>query len=1266
MSRKLLGYEDAVKLLGGESRLVAALGKLAGAGLAGVSLAGLAHGNVPAAIGMFELKDEIVSQGQEAVTTLRQRFTGLNRFERSELLEAAHAVLVVSAFFAALDDLDAELRTAINSASLELTKPEQVALATVPSRPASAGLPELAHQLITPGRIPGLDGGLVSRGRGLADYYTRLARIIRNFAAGTAAWDQRDETTRDRWSLAVSEHLPRRALARYEEQLTRLAGEFPEFAFWAHRVGVQAILAELRAARSTSAQLETTLQTVTALLASVARGPGPAKVRSDLVARYRDQVARPIAGATAGNIPEGVGLPALRDLYINPSYKTLRLSRAEGIGQISEPGWRDTAAQRDLSAMVLEFLISTEATRVPLVLLGQPGAGKSVFTQMLAAELDPRDYLVVRVELRAVPSDTGIQEQIEAALESLTGRAVRWPDLAESAEDAQPVILLDGFDELLQASGVSHADFLERIQAFQEREAGLGRPAAVLLTSRTAVANQVRYPDGTLVARLEEFDPGQVGSWLDTWNRVNSARPLAAETALAQGELGHQPLLLFLLAFFHSGGGDLAPGISQAHLYQRLFTSFVERDVRKLDAGLGESQQQLAVQRDLDLLSMVAFAMFNRGRQSVTETDLIADLTAMQYEQPGATGAAARAAALSTAERIAGRFFFRLLVHRDQAMSGQQAVRSTYEFLHASFGEFLVARWVVGELGRLGEQARRAADDLDPPPLDDSKLYALLSVTVLSMREQRVLDFIADLLAEKEPGELAALRALTGKLFRACLQPRSHDRYPQYQPAVRTAPAFYAAHSANLVLLLLLIGEAQARATGDDGLAGLSASEVAVSARHVTPEPGFGTFHAAARLWHSQLTGSEWESLLGVVRVHHPQTGEQGRDAEVAVSRWTEGDHQIPMSGHEILYGFPSYLRDDALVRLDSPAGAQFREAALLGAGGYQDACDTLMPYINALGRSGNTAQFQTGEYGGGFASYMLGLLIPAPGLDAPDRARLYKKVFTALPGIRAARLLLERLRHDIRHLPHEILEGPVLAARPYAWAHINAYLDVLSEIRKVASSLGIDVPVSASEMTSAFEKLDVKFDSGGDIIIERAHDPGTTLMRLLNLASPAQLLRLLYSDELVSTRPRDLNGLLRLAQSHMDDDPSVLLGIYEIPELVRLIGLLDILNIGDPLDPLELRDLNDLNDPIDPSGREYPRTDISREYSSAVATSLVHIALWAELTRRELTWEPPPPALRASDVARLAPVAPDFVRQTRRLASERGFLDPLPAASPE
>ena len=123
-------------------------------------------------------------------------------------------------------------------------------------------------------------------------------------------------------------------------------------------------------------------------------------------------------------------------------------------------------------------------------MLGQPGSGKSVLTQVLAARLPPEQFLVVRVVLREVAADADLQTQIEHAIRSATGDNLAWPDLARSAGDALPAVLLDGFDELLQATGVSQTDYLKKVAAFQAREADQGRPVAVVVNSRTAVADR--------------------------------------------------------------------------------------------------------------------------------------------------------------------------------------------------------------------------------------------------------------------------------------------------------------------------------------------------------------------------------------------------------------------------------------------------------------------------------------------------------------------------------------------------------------------------------------------------------------------------------------------------------------------------------------------------------------------------------------------------------------------------------------------------------
>ncbi len=60
------------------------------------------------------------------------------------------------------------------------------------------------------------------------------------------------------------------------------------------------------------------------------------------------------------------------------------------------------------------------------------------------------------------------------------------------------MILLDGLDELLQATGVNRADYLEQVVEFQQREESAGNPVVVIVTTRTAVADRSRVPQGSV------------------------------------------------------------------------------------------------------------------------------------------------------------------------------------------------------------------------------------------------------------------------------------------------------------------------------------------------------------------------------------------------------------------------------------------------------------------------------------------------------------------------------------------------------------------------------------------------------------------------------------------------------------------------------------------------------------------------------------------------------------------------------------------------
>ena len=332
-------------------------------------------------------------------------------------------------------------------------------------------------------------------------------------------------------------------------------------------------------------------------------------------------------------------LPTLEEGYLDPDF---RVSAVVGGELPSDEGWwPDIPVRADLTEYLAGALTSPEATAAPLVVLGQPGAGKSVLTKVLAARLPAAGFLPVRVVLREVAAEADIQDQIEHAIRAATGLRLDWPAVATAAPGATPVVLLDGFDELLQATGVAQSDYLLKVAQFQQREADLGRPVVVIVTTRTAVADRARYPDGTVALRLEPFRDEQVRRWLDLWNGSNELHlrsrglaPLAPEVLAPYRTLAGEPLLLLMLALYDADANGLqraADGrpLDETQLYEELLRSFAAREVAKSAPAGPDTALAARVEQEMQRLSLTAFSMINRGRQWVTEAELDGDLAAL-------------------------------------------------------------------------------------------------------------------------------------------------------------------------------------------------------------------------------------------------------------------------------------------------------------------------------------------------------------------------------------------------------------------------------------------------------------------------------------------------------------------------------------------------------------------------------------------------------------------------------------------------------------
>lgn len=996
-----LTYADALKILGHrKSRLVGVLDVVGTIGLTvWAATAGASGTDAGVPLNLFELKNDVVRHSHDLMARGSEWRSGLSRFDRTQRLAAAHAVLVVTTYFEALGEHDLP----VPLEQLALSREEQVAQA------AGGGLPggyvELIEVLASDRLpLPECHRPYAQTRKDVQQVHARLAERLRWFVQGLAVWEQLNDTGRRGLAEAISGPVTLgSALRGYDDAFRRLAADNHEFAVWASLTEAHALGAGLAG-----------VSELLGTMAAAARRPGD-RSRLHLSRNYQAGLDEPLMGSAQS--PEGVLLPSLREAYINPRCQVAAVN--PGDKPEDHAWWQGRESTEDVERLLAGLLTSPGATQAPLVVLGEPGSGKSTFTEVLAARLPENDFLPVRVELRAVPAESMVQEQIEHAVYRELGEHVSWHDLVEAGDGALPVVLLDGFDELLQASGANRYDYLEQVRDFQRVQARIGHPLVVIVTSRTLIAGRTRFPIGTVTIRLQPFSDDQVRTWLEAWNRHNSAvlaerglRPLTAETALAHRELAEQPLLLMLLALFDATGNalqDQLGALGQAELYRALLMDFSLREVRKSAANrsLPTARQHLLAEREMHRLAIVAVSMFVRRRQTVAAVELDQDLLAL-FDHRGAEEPHSRPDGPSPSEQATGKFFF---LHKSEATAHGQRTRS-YEFLHSTFGEFLVAWLTVRalcDLAAVREVTRRGmTGSLDG--LDDGFLYALLSFSCLAERRPTV-EFLSELLHRVPADEKARIRTMLPELLAGSLYPHPSRSHRDYEPTREHIPRRLAVYSANLMLLLVLVADEEI--DGTELCGPLQACDLIID-----------RWRRYAGLWHGQFSTHEWSALIDLVRIRVERHGEQvslrlRRENGSPVSMLDTVATVQPPVGYdltrfEILLSDVEGVSYDVQVSAVSTAGRIIREAGYLPSWRAGMLLLQSVPFLRA---TGSAIRWHIDD-----DPFLPGALLAE--LDytrdalPEQRAAMYRRYSTVMAGFPELReQLLLRLRDDIHTL---------------------------------------------------------------------------------------------------------------------------------------------------------------------------------------------------------------------------------------------------------
>lgn len=419
-----------------------------------------------------------------------------------------------------------------------------------------------------------------------------------------------------------------------------------------------------------------------------------AKTRDEIQAHHKQILAEIERDLVENNDIEEIIYPSVKDIYISQSFDHFEYSKKNhGRNFLTSDFWQLHASKgENIANHLLELLNDPMYCRLPIVILGNPGAGKSMLSKMLAGQLIQTNELIpFLIKLRNVASGTAnIAEHISKGLSRSieSGTEINWLDWAKEFKDRKPVIILDGFDELMSFTQSELNNYLNLIKEFQEVALSHDISARVILTSRLTVMQEVHIPEKTRIIKLNGFDKQRKELWTSIWNSHQKKKGYKFALPLNENvqHLSEEPLLLFMLAVYDFQNSGLQKMVnentfSQSQLYDSLLSDFAKRQLEKNEHFKNANQEKK--NQDLEdfrlRLGVIALLMFLNNTTNRDTVNIEQDLKAFEL------GSLQK-------ENILGGFFF---IHENKATSEGDIEKLNYEFLHKTFGEFLAADFLL-------------------------------------------------------------------------------------------------------------------------------------------------------------------------------------------------------------------------------------------------------------------------------------------------------------------------------------------------------------------------------------------------------------------------------------------------------------------------------------------------------------------------------------------------------------------------------------------
>lgn len=536
-----------------------------------------------------------------------------------------------------------------------------------------------------------------------------------NDVSNTCKEEEKTELEKVKQKLAK---LPEKAIKTYDAQYWELANEFSDFALFAQ-------LEILKGIDSSNVQNKKSIEKLRLTADRIDIGFKEFKesvnsiitdfkmhedqdIVDELKIVYEASIKKPIIEhkeIESQDEKRNIEFPKIVDAFIPQCYKCL-LYNDESIKLEDEKVWDSTAPQHDIEPFIMRYLSSPDSIENPLIILGQPGSGKSLLTKVLSAQLMSESYIAIRIPLREVNADSRIDSLVakQIAYDANRNLPFGYGAFASHFVERPLIIILDGYDELLQAKGQVFSNYLENVQAFQQSQKELNRPVRIIITSRINLIDKAIIPLNSTILRLMDFNLKQQEKWIAIWNKTNekyfASKGISPfELPAVKGknssilDLAKQPLLLLMLALYDSDSNELVrnESINRTELYDKLIRRFIRRErcrYVKNFTGKSPEEQEEIIDEEMMRLGIVAIGMYNRHDFVISSKQLESDLNIYKAHRNDND---IDSSALKDSDSLLGGFFF---IHQSKAKEGDKQI-CAYEFLHTTFGEFLAADFIL-------------------------------------------------------------------------------------------------------------------------------------------------------------------------------------------------------------------------------------------------------------------------------------------------------------------------------------------------------------------------------------------------------------------------------------------------------------------------------------------------------------------------------------------------------------------------------------------